>query len=155
MERQPRRPTRGGAAREGARQPMGQGGGAGTIARGCARAAAARRGGAGLGLALLGLACSGLLLGGLCPGPGTGTWVSRQVSSHAPPRLAESRLVPGPAAQYGCQVPADLGIGSRRGCGINTNVESAFLRPNHEQGSGCTASYSLATLGIPLALPQS
>lgn len=36
---------------EGARQPMGQGGGAGAVARGCARAAAARRGGAGRGWA--------------------------------------------------------------------------------------------------------
>lgn len=45
---------------EGARQPMGQGGGAGAIARGCARAAAARRGGAGRGWAGPGLAWPGL-----------------------------------------------------------------------------------------------
>lgn len=96
---------------------MGQGGGAGAVARGCARAAAARRGGAGLGRALLGLACSGLLFGGLCPGPGTRTWVPRQLSSHAPPRLAESRLVPGPAAQAGVKFPLIWGLGAGEAAG--------------------------------------
>lgn len=114
VERQPRRPARGGAARgrrTSANGPRGRG------RRGCTRlctcgCGAEGRGGAGLGLALLGLACSGLLFGGLCPGPGTGTWVPRQLSSHAPPRLAESRLVPGPAAQAGVKFPLIWGLGA-------------------------------------------
>lgn len=91
---------------------MGQGGGAGAVARGCARAAAARRGGAGpgLGLALLGLAWS--VVRWTLPGSGDWDVGTRQLSSHAPPRLAESRLVPGPAAQAGVKFPLIWGLGA-------------------------------------------
>lgn len=124
---------------EGARQPMGQGGGAGAIARGCARAAAARRGGAGRGWAGPGLAWPGLfwsVVRWTLPGSADRDVGTRPALLPRAPEVAGEQAGSRPGRSSGCQVPTDLGFGSRRGCGINTNVESAFLRPSHEQGSG-------------------
>lgn len=101
--------------------------------------------------------------GWLWPGPGPAwpvVWrtlpgvrgLGSGCSASAPPtlraRLAEGRRVPNSAVQAGVRLPTDLGIGRRRGCGINTSTESAFLRPIQEPGSRQTTSCSLVTLGI-------
>lgn len=109
VERQPRRPARGGAAR-GRRTSANELRGRGR--RDCTRLCTCGCGGAGPGLALLGLASSGLLFGGLCPGPGPGMWLPGQLSTHAPPRLAESRLVPSPTAQAGVKFRLIWGLGA-------------------------------------------
>lgn len=109
-----------------------------------------RRGGEGRGGARRGgawpepgLAWPVLLFSGLCPGSAADWDGHPRSRASAPPtlplRLTEGRRPPGSAARAGVKLPTDLGIGSWPGCGINTSIGSAFLRPIHEPGSGRTS----------------
>lgn len=139
VERQPSGTARGGAARE--RRVAANG------ARGRGRHDCTRLRTCGCGAVGRGRARPVLLFGGLCPE--FGDWDLSARPALLPRVLEVGGGQPGSRLGHSsrCQVaPTDLGIGSRRGCGINTSRERAFLRPDHEPGAGRTSILLAARL---------